>query len=139
MITKTEAKSEYILNDCDLDKREPPLKYLLKKNPHERARGEMKLYLRLQVEERALQVWGTEEELEAERERRSGKKQERSQKQYQKQLKALRMNVRSSLYTRKFDDVHKHEFGEEVLVDEDEDIYEQTCTSCGHVNSFEKM
>jgi len=138
LITRTESKSEYLLKDCDLDKREPPLKFLLRKNPHEKARGDMKLYLRLQVEQRALEVWGTEEELEAEHERRSGKRRDRSQKAYQKQLKQLRMNVRSSLYTRQTAS-HVHEYGEPVLIDEDRDLYEKTCAECGHVVSYEEM
>lgn len=39
---------EFLLKDVDLDKREPPLKYQVKKNPHH-SRGEMKLYLLSQV------------------------------------------------------------------------------------------
>ncbi|GIY79858.1 DNA repair protein complementing XP-A cells homolog [Caerostris extrusa] len=31
LISKTDAKKEYLLQDCDLDKREPPLKYVLRK------------------------------------------------------------------------------------------------------------
>ena len=53
LITRTEANNEYLLKDCDLDKRDPPLRFLAKKNPHQFARGDMKLYLymRSQVEE----------------------------------------------------------------------------------------
>lgn len=57
LITRTEAKNEYLLKDCDFDKREPPLKCIIRKNPHNVRWGEMKLYLHLQVEQRALQVW----------------------------------------------------------------------------------
>ncbi|KGL85186.1 DNA repair protein complementing XP-A cells, partial [Tinamus guttatus] len=49
LITRTEAKEEYLLKDCDLDKREPVLRYILKKNPHNSRWGDMKLYLKLQV------------------------------------------------------------------------------------------
>lgn len=48
LISKTDAKKEYLLKDCDFDKREPPLKFILRKNPHNK-HGNMKLYLRLQV------------------------------------------------------------------------------------------
>lgn len=51
LITKTEAKKEYLLKDCDIDLRPPPLKYILGKNPHNSRWGEMKLYLQLQVNE----------------------------------------------------------------------------------------
>lgn len=49
LITRTEAKTEFLLKDCDFDKREPPLKYISRKNPHNIRWGEMKLYLLLQV------------------------------------------------------------------------------------------
>lgn len=57
LITRTEAKNEYLLKDCDFDKREPPLKCIVRKNPHNIRWGEMKLYLHLLVEKRALEVW----------------------------------------------------------------------------------
>ena len=49
LITKSDAKSAYLLKDMDLDKREPPLKFISKKNPHHQSWGEMKLYLEIQV------------------------------------------------------------------------------------------
>lgn len=49
LISRTEAKQAYLLKDCDLDKREPPLRFILKKNPHNPRWGDMKLYLKLQV------------------------------------------------------------------------------------------
>lgn len=49
LITRTEAKTEYLLKDCDLDKRLPLLKFICRKNPHNVRWGDMKLYLHLQV------------------------------------------------------------------------------------------
>lgn len=49
LISRTEAKQRYLLKDVDLDKREPPLRFILKKNPHNAHWGDMKLYLLLQV------------------------------------------------------------------------------------------
>ena len=60
----------------------------------------MKLYLRFQVEDRALEVWGNEELLKEEREKRNGMREKRKRKQYDKRLTNLRMTVRSSLNTR---------------------------------------
>jgi DNA-repair protein complementing XP-A cells len=137
LITRTDAKTEYLLKDCDLDKRDPPLRYIAKKNPHQFARGDMRLYLRTQIEDRALEVWGSEQLLEEEREKRSGQRQKRKQKQYEKRLKSLRMTVRSSLYTKQTES-HSHEFGEEVF-NEDKDIFEKRCKSCGYLSSYEKM
>jgi len=89
LITRTDAKNTYLLKDCDFDKREPPLKFLLRKNPHDSRWGDMKLYLQLQVEDRALEVWGSLEELELERERerREEKREMSKAKKYNKHLK----------------------------------------------------
>lgn len=89
MITRTDAKNTYLLKDCDLDKREPPLKFLLRKNPHDSRWGDMKLYLQLQVEDRAMEVWGSMEELELERESRDEKREKSKAKKYSKHLKGI--------------------------------------------------
>ncbi|XP_065351960.1 DNA repair protein complementing XP-A cells homolog [Cloeon dipterum] len=136
LITKTDAKNTYLLKDCDLDKREPPLKFLLRKNPHDSRWGYMKLYLQLQVEDRALQVWGSLEEIEEERERRDEKREKSKAKKYGKHMKSLRMQVRSSLYDRTKAN-HEHEFGPET--DLGDDNYSHTCTTCGYEETFERM
>ena len=143
LITRTEAKNEYLLKDVDLDKREPPLRCLLKKNPREYARGYMKLYLKLQIEERALLVWETEEKLEEERERRGVKRESRKRKQFEKQMKNLRMAARSTYYQKKLTTVHEHEFGDEEQITDGDDPYgeyfRQVCVSCGFEKKYEKM
>ncbi|XP_076178535.1 DNA repair protein complementing XP-A cells homolog Xpac [Ptiloglossa arizonensis] len=138
LITKTEAKQEYLLKDCDFDKREPPLKYITKKNPHNANWGEMKLYLQLQVEQRALEVWGSEEKLLEEKELRDTKREGTKVKRFNKKIKQLRMQVRSSLYDKTTKASHTHEFGEETYNEED-DTYIHTCTTCGYEETYEKM
>lgn len=86
LITRTEAKAEYLLKDCDLDKREPTLKYIVRKNPHNPRWGEMKLYLQLQIEKRALEVWGSEENLMTEREVRDEKREGSKIKKFNKKV-----------------------------------------------------
>lgn len=49
LITRTDARQEYLLKDCDLDLREPILRFILRKNPLNPRWGDMKLYLRLQA------------------------------------------------------------------------------------------
>lgn len=137
LITRTDAKNEYLLKDCDLDKREPPLKFIVRKNPHNPRWGDMKLYLHLQIEKRALEVWGSEEALLEEKELRDEKRSASKIKKYNKQLKALRMNVRSSLYDRTSAATHVHTFGPETHIEEDS--YTRTCTTCQFVDEFEKM
>lgn len=138
LITKTEAMKEYLLKDCDFDKREPALKYITKKNPHNVNWGEMKLYLQVQIEERALEVWGTKEKIEVEIEQREEKRIIAKSKKYQKQMKQLRMNMRSSLYDKTSVGAHAHEFGAEHY-NEDEDNYHHVCKICNYEETFEKM
>ena len=138
MITRTEAKQEYLLKDCDLDKREPPLKFLLRKNPHNSHWGDMKLYLQIQIEERALLVWGSEEALLEEREKRDAKKQETKIKKFNKKVKKLRMEVRSSLYDKTQNSSHTHQYGSDTYNEED-DTYTHSCTICGFEEVYEKM
>ncbi|KAF0037623.1 hypothetical protein F2P81_010497 [Scophthalmus maximus] len=87
LISRTEAKQHYLLKDCDLDKREPPLRFTLKKNPHNPRWGDMKLYLKLQVEKRCMEVWGSEEALEEARETREENKETQKQKRFNKKVK----------------------------------------------------
>uniref|UniRef100_A0A8C4DSY2 XPA C-terminal domain-containing protein n=1 Tax=Dicentrarchus labrax TaxID=13489 RepID=A0A8C4DSY2_DICLA len=87
LISRTEAKQHYMLKDCDLDMREPPLKFVLKKNPHNPRWGDMKLYLKLQVEKRCMEVWGSEEALEEARETREENREVQKQKRFNKKVK----------------------------------------------------
>ncbi|KAF4804299.1 DNA repair protein complementing XP-A cell like protein [Turdus rufiventris] len=136
LITRTEAKEEYLLKDCDLDKREPVLRFIVKKNPHNSRWGEMKLYLKLQVIKRSLEVWGSEEALQEAKELRRDSREKMKQKKFDKKVKELRRAVRSSLW-KKQASIHEHEYGPEENIDED--TYKKTCTVCGHELTYEKM
>ena len=96
LITKTDAKSTFLLKDGDLERRnEKPLGFIVRKNPHNPRWGDMKLYLRSQVEELALAVWGSEEALERAHEERDGRREAAKRKKFNKQIKALRMQART--------------------------------------------
>ncbi|XP_076023445.1 DNA repair protein complementing XP-A cells homolog [Genypterus blacodes] len=138
LISRTEAKQQYLLKDCDLDQREPPLRFTLKKNPHNPRWGDMKLYLKPQVEKRCMEVWGSEEALEEAKESREENREVQKQKRFNKKVKELRRTVRSSMWT-KDTSAHQHQYGPEEVVDEEEDLYKKTCTTCGHELTFEKM
>ncbi|CAL1601753.1 unnamed protein product [Knipowitschia caucasica] len=138
LISRTEAKQHYLLKDCDLDKREPILRFILKKNPHNPRWGDMKLYLKVQVEKRSLEVWGSEEALEEAKETREENKEVKKQKRFNKKVKELRRAVRSSVWT-KDTSAHRHEYGPEEEVDPEEDLFKKTCTTCGHELTYEKM
>lgn len=53
-------------------------------------------------------------------------------------LSELRRAVRSSVWTKNTSG-HQHEYGPEVVLDPEDDLYRKTCTSCGHEVTFEKM
>lgn len=134
LLTRTEAKSEFLLKDCDLDARPPPLRALVRRNPH--AAGDMRLYVRACVEARAREVWGGEAELRDERARRDERRERTTLKAQQRRLRALRMDVRSSLF-RRGAEAHVHRWGPERRADDDE--YSRTCLDCGHTETYEKM
>ncbi|RVE48545.1 hypothetical protein evm_006856 [Chilo suppressalis] len=134
LMTRTEAKAEFLLKDCDLDLRPPPLRCSRRRNPH-RGGGDMRLYLRAQLEERALAVWGSRAALDAERARRVEARARTRHKGVQRRLRALRMDVRSSLYERGATH-HTHQWGPERR---DDDLYTRACLTCDHTETYEKM
>lgn len=98
----------------------------------------MKLYLQIQIEKRALEVWETEEALIEEKEKRDKSRQEAKIKKFNKKVDKLRKEVRSSLYDKTQKASHTHKFGGDVY-NEDEDNYSHTCSICGFEETFEKM
>ncbi|VDP91799.1 unnamed protein product [Echinostoma caproni] len=108
LVTKSTAKDRYLLNDVDLD-----------------------------VAERALSLWGSEEALEAERKRRTERIETSKLKQYNKKLKELKVQTRSSLYM-KTTKMHEHTFGPETY-DAEQDVYTKRCTQCEYTTTFEKL
>nr|CAG4642951.1 EOG090X0KP6 [Evadne anonyx] len=137
LITRTDAKQEYLLKDCDLDMREPILRFILRKNPHNPRWGDMKLYLHLQVKKRALEVWETMEKIEEQHNLREDKRKKTKVKKFNKEVKALRMAVRSSVYIKQTAS-HEHVFGAEVF-DEEKDFYYRSCGTCDYKQVYEKM
>ena len=88
LMTKTEACDEFLLKDCDLNMREPPLKYIVKRNPHNKSWGEMKLYLKSQVKERAIMVHESLENIEEKKEIKVENLHKTRQKNYEKKVKS---------------------------------------------------
>ncbi|XP_078328572.1 DNA repair protein complementing XP-A cells homolog [Crassostrea virginica] len=136
LVTKTEAKDRYLLKDSDIEIRDPPLKFIIRKNPRNPRWGDMKLYYEPQVYDRAMEVWGSEEGLEKAHDERSNKREKAKRKKFDKKVKELRLAVRSSL-VRVSSGPHEHEYGPETY-DEETDTYSVSC-ECGHVRNYEKM
>ncbi|XP_073958436.1 uncharacterized protein [Choristoneura fumiferana] len=139
LVTRTEAKEQYLLKDCDLDKRSPALRCVRRRNPHRAHYSDMRLYLRAQVAERALQVWGSEAALEAERAAREERRLKAAATAERRRLRELRLAARSSLVRTRGAAPHQHAWEPERLRDAAEDLYERACTTCGHVETYEKM
>lgn len=139
LIPRTEAKSAYLLKDCDLDYRKPILRYLSKKNPHNPRYGDMKLYLKCQLMQRVIDVYGSQEEFEAEKKLRSTKKCIRAEKNFERKVKEMRQCIRglSSVGCQETK-AHEHSYGEEKY-DASKDEYSKECTECGYVLNYEKM
>lgn len=137
LITKTTAREEFLLKDCDFDKRQPPLRFVSRKNPHKSTWAEMKLYLRSQVEVRALEVYESLDKIAEQKELREDKKEMAKAKKYNKKLSELRKAVRSTLYD-KTTKKHEHEFGDSTYNPET-DEYHHSCLKCEYSETYEEL
>ncbi|KAL5263410.1 hypothetical protein ACHWQZ_G008696 [Mnemiopsis leidyi] len=134
LISKTDAKNEFVLKDCDFDSREPPLKFVTAPNPHNRKGGFMKLYLQGQVYERACEVHGGDEGIDKAILQRSKNREAFVQRKMVKKLSELR----NSSKPRQIKETHVHEFGAEIY-HKDDDEYSHCCKSCGYTEHYEKL
>uniref|UniRef100_A0A1A9WQG7 Uncharacterized protein n=1 Tax=Glossina brevipalpis TaxID=37001 RepID=A0A1A9WQG7_9MUSC len=85
-----------------------------------------------------LEVWGREEELMRQHENRLEKRQVTKICKFNKQMKELRMEMRSSLHTKRTKGPHVHQFGNNTYNEED-DTYTHTCLICSFTETYEKM
>ncbi|GAM41871.1 hypothetical protein TCE0_042f15331 [Talaromyces pinophilus] len=145
MLTKTEAREDYLLTDPEL-KDEELLPHLKKPNPHKSTWNDMMLYLRFQVEEYAFssRKWGSPEALDAEFERREAEKKRRREVKFKQKLTDLKKRTRVEAYRRNRqgpaggnfgDDLggkkkHVHEWGRQVENPET-GMTVKTCVECG--------
>ncbi|KAF6034577.1 XPA [Bugula neritina] len=137
LITRTTAKTRYLLKDSDLDKREPILQFVTKKNPRNNYWGEMKLYLESQCHDRAMEIWGSMENIEEEATKRKILSAKSKAKKYDKKMNELKKEVRSSLYKVELSG-HTHQYSEETY-NEETDEYSKSCITCNHTLTYEKM
>ncbi|EON66553.1 hypothetical protein W97_05798 [Coniosporium apollinis CBS 100218] len=150
LLTKTEARDDYLLTDPELKDTEI-LPHLLKPNPHKSTFASMHLYLRYQVEEYAFspQKWGSSEALDAEFERRVAEKNRKKEKKFSTKLAELKKRTRVEAYKRSLNsgggdagevrfgdrikragDKHEHEWGRAVL-DPETGMTRKRCEECG--------
>uniref|UniRef100_A0A1I8B657 XPA_C domain-containing protein n=1 Tax=Meloidogyne hapla TaxID=6305 RepID=A0A1I8B657_MELHA len=98
LIARTEAKTRYLLTDADLDFRKPPLRYISRKNPHNPRYGDMKLYLRSQLETRALEVYGSFASLEEAKQKRDQNREKANERRFEKKIHSMRKEVGEILF-----------------------------------------
>lgn len=150
LLTKTEAKEDYLLTDPEL--KDPELLPRLQKpNPHKREWNDMHLFLRFQVEAYAFseRKWGSSDKLDEEFEKRQGEKKRRKEEKFRSKLEALKKRTRVEAYRRGRErdrlgggadaqfgdrvgldgDVHEHEWGR--VVTDQEGVGRKSCVECG--------
>ncbi|KAL4912795.1 XPA protein C-terminus-domain-containing protein [Aspergillus aurantiobrunneus] len=115
LLTKTEAKEDYLLTDPEL-RDEELLPHLERPNPHKSTWNNMMLYLRYQVEEYAFseKKWGSPEALDAEFERRENEKKRRREAKFKTKLDDLKKRTRVEAYRRNRQGAAGGSFGDEI-------------------------
>lgn len=149
LLTKTEAREDYLLTDPELKDKEL-LPWLEKPNPHKSTWNNMQLYLRYQVEEYAFsdRRWGSAEALDAEFERRQEDKKKKKDKKFKNRLEDLKKRTRVEAYKRSRGlggadeggggsggvwgrrEKHEHEWGRAVE-DAETGLSTKRCVECG--------
>lgn len=144
LLTKTEAKEDYLLTDPELRDAEL-LPHLERPNPHKAGWNNMMLYLRYQVEEYAFsRKWGSAVALDEEFGRREGEKRRRREGRFRVKLGELKRKTRVETYRRgRREGKSGGEFGDEVggggrhthvwgrAVEDGEGAGVKTCVECG--------
>ena len=145
LLTKTEAKEDYLLTDAEL-RDEELLPHLERPNPHKSTWNNMMLFLRFQVEEYAFsdKKWGGEEGLDQEFEKREGEKRRRKEGKFRQGLEELKKKTRVEAWRRgqkagggggKFGEEvgrkgkHEHVWGR--AVDGEDGVGVKSCVECG--------
>ncbi|KAJ2297224.1 DNA repair protein rad14, partial [Coemansia sp. RSA 2706] len=129
LLTKTEAKDDYLLTDGELRDRDL-FPVWEKPNPHKSTWNNMLLYLRRDLEQFAVKKWGGLEALDREFERREEEKQRRKEKKYKRSVADLRRRTRADEWEKQrrerlqLESEHEHTF-------ESTGDGEQKCSSCG--------
>lgn len=144
LLTKTEAKEDYLLTDPEL-RDEELLPHLERPNPHKSTWNNMMLFLRYQVEEYAFtKKWGSAEALDEEFNKRESGKKKRKEDKFKSKLQELKKKTRVEAYRRsrqagggggEFGDEigkggkHNHVWGRPVQNEEGLEV--KTCIECG--------
>ena len=137
LLTKTECKEDYLITDPELKDTEI-LPHLTKPNPHKSTWNDMQLFLRYQVEARAVEKWGSFEALDAEFEKRAGAKRAKKEEKFRSKLRELKNKTRVETWKRKGTGgdgmkkaKHEHVWGVLVEIGDGVGVGVRTCEECG--------
>ncbi|KAL2823713.1 XPA protein C-terminus-domain-containing protein [Aspergillus cavernicola] len=145
LLTKTEAKEDYLLTDPEL-RDEELLPHIERPNPHKSTWNNMMLFLRYQVEEYAFSAkkWGSPEALDSEFEKRENEKKRRRESKFKTKLNDLKKRTRVEAYRRNRQATAGGTFGDEIgragrhvhqwgrsIQDPDTGIGTKKCVDCG--------
>ncbi|MCJ1336511.1 hypothetical protein MMC09_001787 [Bachmanniomyces sp. S44760] len=143
LLTKTEAKEDYLLTDPEL-KDEELLPHMERPNPHHATWNNMMLFLRCQVEEYAFsKKWGSAEKLDEEFAKRASEKKKRKEDKFKSKLQELKKKTRVEAYRRSRKGGGGGEFGDDLgggkhthvwgrtVEDENTGLGVKTCVECG--------
>jgi DNA-repair protein complementing XP-A cells len=145
LLTKTEAKEDYLLTDPEL--RDPELlPHLERPNPHKATWNNMMLFLRFQVEEYAFseKKWGSAEKLDEAFANRESERKRRKEQKFKSKLEDLKKKTRVEAWRRARKNKGGGEFGDDVerggkhehvwgqtIEDEESGMGTKTCVECG--------
>lgn len=138
LIARTQVLNTFPLKPYDLDIREPILKFITRRNPHS-SKTQMKLYLTMQIQKRAIEIWGSDEEVQNQMDLRAERSRKIVHKRLQKKTELLQKRLCRQVNIEERYKVHEHSFGEEEVVDVENDVYRRKCLLCTYVEEFEKL
>ncbi|OAF69462.1 DNA repair protein [Intoshia linei] len=134
-ITRTDCKKKYLLKDSDLDNNEP-LNFMLKNTfrqiRNKKVKISIKLYLKSQVVEKSLKIWGSLDKIEEIKLINRDKLSARNTKKFEKEIKNMRFKTNQIPF--KISEPHHHNF--EILNDKNA-TGTKRCIICEKIVEYE--
>lgn len=103
VITKTKCIKDYLITTEEIEK----FKHMVRPNPHKGTWSDMNLYLKEQIEEYAIKKWGSLEEIERIKLKRSKLLEERKIKKLKTKIRELQKKTRIKEIPK---EKHRHDF-----------------------------
>eukprot|EP00485_Elphidium_margaritaceum_P017384 CAMPEP_0202727710 /NCGR_PEP_ID=MMETSP1385-20130828/185261_1 /ASSEMBLY_ACC=CAM_ASM_000861 /TAXON_ID=933848 /ORGANISM="Elphidium margaritaceum" /LENGTH=355 /DNA_ID=CAMNT_0049393953 /DNA_START=9 /DNA_END=1075 /DNA_ORIENTATION=- len=151
-ITKTTAKTQYLLSDGDVGalkcwiKATKAMNHMSTTTQNTAFRPRyMKLFLTYQIEQLSIEKWGSLAGIEEERKRREINRMQRAISSARKKRHSQSRDISDiKIDERVIQKVeqemsHTHQFGEAQCVDSEIDQWSKTCTECGYEETWEEF